>query len=280
MIIFHQAADLSAYLDARRQEGLSIGFAPTMGALHNGHISLIEASRKNHDLTVCSIFVNPTQFNNAEDFKHYPVTIGKDIEALTAAGTDVLFLPSVQEIYPADYQKKHYELGPLETVWEGAHRPGHFQGVCQVVERLLEIVRPRTLILGQKDFQQCMVLRRLIGIIGNATAVTRLGAPTLREADGLAMSSRNLRLSPEQRIRATAIYRELQKIAGEWKTQPAGELEAAATHALEASGFVVDYVAIVRQEDLVPIQETGEPAVVLAAAALGPVRLIDNLPLH
>jgi pantoate--beta-alanine ligase len=186
----------------------------------------------------------------------------------------------VEEIYPADYQKKTYMLGALETVWEGAHRPGHFQGVCQVVERLLRIVEPHTLILGQKDFQQCMVLHRLIGIMGKAEEIGLHIAPTLREQDGLAMSSRNLRLTPEQRIRATAIHRELEKIAEDWKTRPAAELEQQASRALVQAGFSVDYIAIVRQEDLSPVKGTSEPSVVLAAAALGPVRLIDNLPLH
>lgn len=280
MIIFHRAADLSAYLHTQRRQGLSIGFVPTMGALHAGHISLIEAAKKNHDLTVCSIFVNPTQFNNAEDFKHYPVTIEQDIEALTSAGTGILFLPSVQEIYPADYQKKVYDLGVLETLWEGAHRPGHFQGVCQVVERLLEIVEPDTLFLGQKDFQQCMVIRRLIGIMGKTGEIGLQIAPTLREQDGLAMSSRNLRLDASQRIQAPAIFRELQKIGEAWKKRPAKDLEAEATDALTRAGFTVDYVAIVQQDDLQPVAGTDAPAVVLAAAALGPVRLIDNLPLH
>ena len=164
MVIFKEAEALSKSMGSDKNNGKKIGFVPTMGALHPGHLSLVKTSKQENDITVCSIFVNPTQFNNPEDLKHYPVTIEKDIEALLQVDCDILFLPPVSEIYPSYYQKKHYELGPMETILEGKFRPGHFQGVCQVVDRLLTIVDPDHLYLGQKDFQQCMVLKKMVSI--------------------------------------------------------------------------------------------------------------------
>src|SRR5215212_8351624 len=166
MIIFKTPDALSGHINQQKKSGKKIGFVPTMGALHEGHLSLIGVAKKPNDLTICSIFVNPTQFNNPEDFKLYPVTIEKDIEQLIRAGCDILFLPSVDEMYPAGHSKKHYPLGRIETILEGYYRPGHFQGVCQIVDRLLDIVRPDNLYLGQKDFQQCMVIRKLLQLLG------------------------------------------------------------------------------------------------------------------
>src|ERR671912_2232392 len=142
MILFKKAKNLSNYISKQKKSNLKIGFIPTMGALHEGHLSLIAASKKENAVTVCSIFVNPTQFNNQEDFKHYPITIEKDIEKLLNAGCDILFLPPREEIYPQGFVAKKYDLGELETVLEGLYRPGHFQGVCQVVDKLMEIVQP------------------------------------------------------------------------------------------------------------------------------------------
>src|SRR6476620_8327349 len=145
MTIFKKAEQLRMFLEKQQKEGKKTGFVPTMGALHDGYLTLIRESQKITDITVCSIFVNPTQFNNPDDFAKYPITIEKDIEKLEMNGCNVLFLPSVSEIYPPSYQKKHYDLGSIETLWEGTYRPGHFQGVCQVVDRLLEIVHPNHL---------------------------------------------------------------------------------------------------------------------------------------
>src|SRR5258708_33913479 len=170
MILFKRAGDLSGWLQGQRSQGKSIGFVPTMGALHAGHISLIDISKKSMGLTVCSIFVNPTQFNDPKDFQKYPITIEKDIYLLEKAGTDVLFLPEVGDLYPggtANLEK--YELGRLENLLEGKDRPGHFQGVCQVMRRLLDIVAPDDLFMGQKDYQQCMVVRRLLELIKSTT---------------------------------------------------------------------------------------------------------------
>ncbi|TCZ73888.1 pantoate--beta-alanine ligase [Flaviaesturariibacter aridisoli] len=277
MIIFKTARDLSNWLSDTASAHLSVGFVPTMGALHEGHLSLIARSRADNARTVCSIFVNPTQFNNSEDYSNYPISIDRDVEQLLSAGCDALFLPSVSEVYPPAHVKKHYDLGPVETVLEGAFRPGHFQGVCEVVERLLDIVRPQRLYLGQKDFQQCMVLRRLLQLTGKESETELVIAPTLRESDGLAMSSRNLRLDAAQRGQATAIFRVLEGIRSRFGTGDNRSLEAEATAALEVQGFRVDYIAICEPDTLLPKLDGQKPAVVLAAAFLGPVRLIDNM---
>ncbi|GAB4091801.1 4-phosphopantoate--beta-alanine ligase [Flaviaesturariibacter terrae] len=277
MTIFKTAQDLRAWLAAARADGLSSGFVPTMGALHDGHLSLLRAARQHNQVTVCSIFVNPTQFNNPDDFDNYPSSIEHDIEQLLGADCDVLFLPSVSEVYPPGHIKKHYDLGPVEQVLEGAFRPGHFQGVCEVVERLLDVVQPDRLYLGQKDFQQCMVLRRLLEISGKDKDIELVIAPTLRESDGLAMSSRNLRLDAQQRGQATAIYRALDGIRRAFGSAGNRALEAEATKALAEQGFRVDYVAICEPATLLPLEGTQKPAVVLAAAHLGDVRLIDNI---
>ena len=161
MLIFKEAAELSSYL-----KNPKIGFVPTMGALHEGHISLVQRAKKENEVVVCSIFINPSQFNNADDFNKYPVTLEKDTEHLIEAQCDILFLPSVDEMYPSSHVKKTYPLGPIENLLEGKYRPGHFQGVCEVVDRLLEIVNPYQIYLGQKDYQQCMVIKKLIQILG------------------------------------------------------------------------------------------------------------------
>lgn len=279
MILFKRSSDLAQYIAAQKKEGCSIGFVPTMGALHKGHLSLIAASKAQSDLTVCSIFINPTQFNNPEDFEHYPVTIEKDIESLAGAGCDVLFLPAVSEIYPAHYQKKAYHLGYLETVLEGAHRPGHYQGVCQVVDRLLQLVQPEHLYLGQKDFQQCLVIEKLVAEQYKGCIAIRI-IPTLREEDGLAMSSRNLRLTPEQRAIAPQIYKQLQMIQQGFARSPFDLLEQEAVKALQEKGFTVDYISVRNGEDLSGADAGAASLVVLAAASIGSIRLIDNVVLN
>jgi pantoate--beta-alanine ligase len=279
MILFKEAIALQQHLQQQRSAGKTLGFVPTMGALHDGHLSLIRQSVAGNDLTVCSIFVNPTQFNNAADFQHYPKTIEQDLEQLLAAGCDVLFLPPVQEIYPPHYQKQQYDLGVIETLLEGAFRPGHFQGVCQVMDRLLQLVEPHRLYMGQKDYQQCMVVRRLLEITGRTTPLLVI-ADTLREADGLAMSSRNLRLRPEDRAKAPELFQALRFIQDHVHQESLPHLEAEATRQLEQQGFAVDYVAIRNAQTLQPAQNGSEPKVALLAAAINGIRLIDNLPLN
>jgi pantoate--beta-alanine ligase len=206
MIIFKTAADINNYLkDVSTSE--TIGFVPTMGALHEGHLSLIRKAKANKHYTVCSIFVNPTQFNDKNDFEKYPSTIDNDIAFLIENECDVLFLPSVEEIYPEGMEiAQHFELGHLNSILEGRFRKGHFNGVAQVVSRLLQIVQPQHLYLGQKDFQQCMVIKRLLETDGKEHEIQLHICPTLREQDGLAMSSRNTRLNNAQRKLAGVIY--------------------------------------------------------------------------
>jgi pantoate--beta-alanine ligase len=280
MIIFKTAAAISDYLHFQQQKGKKTGFVPTMGALHAGHLSLIARSRKKNDITVCSIFINPTQFNNQQDFRLYPVTLEKDIDVLVQSGCDVLFLPSVSEIYPAGYSKKYYPLGDIESILEGAYRPGHFQGVCEVVDRLFEIVHPQDLYLGQKDFQQCMVIKELIGITGNKKKIALHIVPTVREKDGLAMSSRNLRLSPADREKAREINLVLKFMQANFKKLKSGDLEKTAAEKLSAKGFVVDYVSIRDAETLGEVNPKKGKAVALIAAAISEIRLIDNLVLQ
>lgn len=280
MIIFKTAADITAHIKKSRQNGKTTGFVPTMGALHQGHISLIEKACMENDLTVCSIFVNPTQFNNPDDFKKYPVTIESDIDMLEKWGCDVLFLPSVKEIYPPGYTAKHYELGYLETVLEGKYRPGHFQGVCQVVDRLLDIVTPGRLYLGQKDFQQCMVLNRLTRLRGDN--IELIICPTLREADGLAMSSRNARLNITERKLAVKIHEALSMISNGIRPGPLGQLKAEAVKYLDDAGFKTDYIEIADANNLSLIETWDGKAktVALAAAFINDVRLIDNIVIN
>jgi pantoate--beta-alanine ligase len=282
MLILHKAAHLKQHLDLLRQNGKTIGFAPTMGALHNGHISLIEESKKHSTVTVCSIFVNPAQFNNAQDFEKYPNTITKDIELLVAAGCDILFLPALKEIYPNGFaQKKHYDLAFLETVLEGPTRPGHFQGVCLIMEHLLSIIMPNSLFMGLKDYQQCMVVKKLLEINGWQQSIEFFACPTLREPDGLAMSSRNMRLTSEQRALAAVIYQCLLFIKQNLKKGSLRELKQAAFDKLAENGFKVDYVEIADAEtlQLKDKWDGKQPLTALIAAFLGDVRLIDNMVL-
>lgn len=280
MILFKKSNDLYNYLDSKRKQGLKTGFVPTMGALHGGHISLIEDAKKNTDLCISSIFVNPTQFNDPADFKKYPVTIEKDIELLTTADCDILFLPSVEEIYPnGTTNTKHYELGYLETILEGHYRPGHFQGVCMVVQRLLEIVKPDNLYIGQKDYQQCMVIKRLIELMGMDNQIHLKISPTLREDDGLAMSSRNMRLNEVERKKAIAIFRTLSFIKENISKGKLDKLKMQAAGMLSEQGFKVDYVEIADAGTLQIINDWDgkQKLVALAAAFLNHVRLIDNI---
>ncbi|HEX3384902.1 MAG TPA: pantoate--beta-alanine ligase [Mucilaginibacter sp.] len=277
MILFKRAGDLISWLKHLTASGKSIGFVPTMGALHSGHISLIAISKKETDYTVCSIFVNPTQFNDPNDYQKYPISLEKDISLLEGAGVDILFLPSVGELYPnGTTGLEHYDLGPLETLLEGKYRSGHFQGVCQVMHRLLSIVRPDHLFMGQKDYQQCMVIQRLLRLMYLPTQLHR--CPIVREADGLAMSSRNQRLTPAQRANATAIYRALRLLGQKFRLAPANAL-AEAEVILEQAGFQTDYISVA---DALTLEPVADPAVdtelvALIAAFQGDVRLIDNM---
>ncbi|UEG49258.1 pantoate--beta-alanine ligase [Ferruginibacter lapsinanis] len=278
MILFKTVKDIKIFLGKRDKGTSKMAFVPTMGALHGGHISLINNAKNDNFFTVCSIFVNPTQFNNQLDFSKYPATIENDIYLLEKSGCDVLFLPSAEEIYPnGPATSVKYDLGYLETILEGKYRPGHFQGVCQVVQRLLEIVQPKMLYLGQKDYQQCMVISKLIDIMGVDIQLNI--CPTQREITGLAMSSRNIRLTDTERTQALRIYETLELIKRECKPGNLLALKAIATENLSTNGFVVDYVEIADAKTL-ELKENWDgasPLVALIAAYLNEVRLIDNL---
>ncbi len=277
MKLLKSADALRSFVIQSRENGLSVGFVPTMGALHPGHISLIEKAKSENNISICSIYVNPTQFNNADDFKKYPKTIEHDIDMLEKWGCDVLFLPDTNEVYIKEFVISHYNLGYLESLLEGKYRPGHFQGVCQVVHRLLQIVMPDKLYLGRKDYQQCMVISRLIELTKINTEVVI--CPTLREPDGLAMSSRNLRLNENQRRTAVQIYETMQLIKTEIAPGNLSHLRQKAENKLSDAGFRVDYVEIADATSLEPINVWNgqQKAVVLVAAYLDDIRLIDNL---
>ncbi|CAM4163753.1 pantoate--beta-alanine ligase [Cytophagaceae bacterium 50C-KIRBA] len=281
MKIFETKQALQDFIDDHRLKNALIGFVPTMGALHEGHISLIEKSKQHGVVTVCSIFVNPTQFNDPKDFEKYPKTIQEDLQKLESAGCEAVFLPSVKEMYPEGmHQLPHYPLGRLEELWEGAHRPGHFQGVCVIVHRLLEAVRPDQLFMGSKDFQQVAVIRHLIRHYPFEPKIQLISCDTIREKSGLAMSSRNVRLSPEQKTQALAIYHGFDMIRKALQEQTNSSAEALkqqfAQQLLDAGFESVDYIALADPTSLEPITNLSQTFVVLVAAFIGGVRLIDN----
>ena len=278
MILFKHSEDLKSYLQTIKKRNLTTGFVPTMGALHEGHLSLIKECKKNDNLTVCSIFVNPVQFNNKEDFNKYPSTIEKDILLLEENGCDVLFMPSVDEMYPKGPGiTKDFELGDLENILEGKFRPGHFNGVCLIVEKLLNVVQPGFLYLGQKDYQQCLVIKKLIDLMKIETKV--LIHPIVREANGLAMSSRNLRLSEDEKTLASFLYKSLEDIKNNILPGNFLKLKNRAIASLEKKGFKLDYLELADRSDLKIIEDytQAQSCILLIAAYLKDVRLIDNL---
>jgi len=279
MIIFKRPDDLINFIQKKRKSLLKIGYVPTMGALHQGHISLIANSKSENDLTICSIFINPTQFNNPNDFEKYPVTIEADIEQLELNGCDILFMPSVNDIYPENFQKSNFELGYLDTILEGKHRAGHFQGVCMVVKRLLEIVQSDILYLGQKDYQQCMVIKKMVTDL-NIPVEIKI-SPTIREENGLAMSSRNKRLNDDEKEAALVIFEVLRFLKENIFVKEIDDLIEKSIKKLTAKGFDIDYIEIT-DEILNPIKnaEKKDTIVALIAASIGDVRLIDNMMLN
>jgi pantoate--beta-alanine ligase len=280
MVLFKKAGDLRQYLVRKKLSGSKLGFVPTMGALHPGHMALIDEAKKHSKLVLCSIFVNPTQFNDPGDYQNYPLSIETDIYQLEKRGTDILFLPSVTEIYPGGTSNlENYDLGYLDKILEGRYRPGHFQGVCQVMSRLLGTIDPDYLFMGQKDFQQGLVVRRLMNLIGSQ-AELRL-CQTVREPDGLAMSSRNSRLGGEERKKAIALIESLRFLKMNLQRGNLSALVQEAESILTQSDFRVDYVEIADLRTLEPILhwDGKQKPVALAAAFQNQVRLIDNLVL-
>lgn len=278
MVIFKKEEDLKYYLLKIKKKGASIGFVPTMGALHAGHVSLLTRAKQKGDFTVASIFVNPTQFNEKEDFDKYPITIDEDKMMLIEAGCDVLLLPDVKEVYPdGTAGTLTYDFDYLDTVLEGAHRPGHFRGVGQVVARLLHMVQPDTLYLGQKDYQQCMVLKNLVGQLGMDVKIDI--CPIKRTDDGLAMSSRNRRLTEPQRAVANLLYQCLVSIKTKNGVQSFHRVQKECLDILKDKGFAPEYVALADADDLTLLNDydSSRPMVALIVAKIGNVRLIDNM---
>ncbi len=278
MQVFERKAELNRFVEQIKADGKSIGFVPTMGALHNGHIALVLEAKKQCDKVVASIFVNPIQFNNAEDLKKYPRTFESDRKLLEEVGCDVVFFPSVEEMYPEEEIEESYDFGSLETVMEGATRPGHFNGVAIVVKRLFDLVQPDKAFFGKKDFQQLAIIRALVKQM--VSPIQIVGIDTVRENDGLAMSSRNRRLSVTQREVAVELSQALNFIKQNKNKMLPGELEKEAIGKL-TKNFKVEYVQIVNGYTLQPITDWNQTnyAVACAAAFLGDVRLIDNLEL-
>lgn len=281
MYVFHFASDLQQYLSAQRLTHRSVGFVPTMGALHDGHLLLLRRAIELGDLAVCSIFVNPTQFNDPNDLLKYPRTPEKDILLLAKAGCEALFLPAVDEIYPPNVNtSRQFEFGQLEKVMEGAFRPGHFQGVAQVVSRLLDLVQPVRLYMGQKDFQQTAIIAEMLR--QTASRVDLRIVETMREADGLAMSSRNTRLNNHWRSIAPIIYQTLEEARHLYSSVSPAIICKKAMDKLSDAGLRPEYFNIVDGSSLLPISSASDASIAIActAAWAGDVRLIDNLILH
>lgn len=276
MLLYERVASLQEYLSGQTES--SIGFVPTMGALHEGHLSLLRQSLAENDLSVCSIFVNPTQFNDEEDLEKYPRMPDRDREMLAEGGCDLLFMPPVEEVYPPGLDLEvELDLGSLDKVMEGEFRPGHFHGVATVVKRLLDIVQPDRLYMGQKDFQQWTIVREMIRQLDLPVELKR--CPIIRETDGLAMSSRNQRLSPEYRRRAPAIYRALLHAREQFEFLPPESIEKFALQEIEDAGLRPDYFEVVDGFTLLPVNDPRQHEFIVACAAAwaGEVRLIDNL---
>ena len=278
MQILTTAAGLQAYTEQARQAGQRVGLVPTMGALHAGHIQLVQAARAECNEVIATVFVNPTQFNNADDFRLYPRVPEADAALLAPAGCTALFAPSVEEMYPRPTVLR-FDFGALEQVMEGAHRPGHFNGVATVVSKLFHLARPHRAYFGQKDWQQVAVVKQLVADLSFDLEI--VACPTIREADGLAMSSRNRRLDAPARAVAPLLYQVLSAAAAQVRqgVRPA-QVQADALAALaQEPGIIPEYVEIADAQTLQPLAEymPGRAVVLCLAAHLGGVRLIDNV---
>lgn len=281
MIVLEKIAEVRAKISEFRQKGLKIGFIPTMGALHEGHLSLVKNAKSENDIVIVSIFVNPTQFNNPDDLKNYPRTPDADFKMLSNAGVDLVFHPPIKEMYPDGFQSVAVpDFGHLETVLEGKFRPGHFKGMAQVVSRLFEIVDADKAYFGEKDFQQLAIVRELVRRSNFRVGIE--GCPTVREPDGLAMSSRNLRLEPEMRSEATKISQALFYIKKKRNLMPLPEVLRLGKEMIENSGKLrVEYLEVADEISLQPARSWDELKAgrCLAAVWAGNIRLIDNVQL-
>ena len=279
MKVFRKIVDLQNELFIAHKEGKQIGLVPTMGALHKGHASLVERSVKENDYTVVSVFVNPTQFNDKNDLKNYPRDLDADCALLEACGADYVLAPSVEEMYPTP-DNRHFEFPPVTTVMEGAHRPGHFNGVCQVVSRLFYIVRPTIAYFGEKDWQQIAVIKQLVKFLGLGVQIVE--CPIVRDEDGLARSSRNTLLSKEERTIAPQIYKALKESVDYSKTHTVKETHDFMVNTINAvDGLDVEYFSIVDGNMLIDVDSWDSTPYVVGCITVycgkTPIRLIDHI---
>ena len=279
MKVFHTNVDLQNELFQARKQGKSIGLVPTMGALHEGHASLVRRAVSENDLTVVSVFVNPTQFNDKSDLQSYPRNLNADCELLESCGADYVFAPTVEEMYPLP-DKRHFEFPPITTVMEGEHRPGHFNGVCQVVSRLFYIVRPLRAYFGEKDWQQIAVVKAMVKSLGLDVSIVE--CPIVREDDGLARSSRNLLLSPDERLIAPEIFKKLNESIEYSHNHSVKETHDFVVSGINAiCGLEIEYFSIVNGDTLQDVESWDEAAHIVGCITVycgkRPVRLIDHI---
>lgn len=279
MIIVNTRNDLQEILENQRVLGKTVGFVPTMGALHMGHLSLLQQAKSENDIVVCSIFVNPTQFNDPKDLDKYPRPIENDTNMLQSVNCDVLFLPEVKEMYGNNEEWTH-TFGEIETLWEGAMRPGHFKGVAQIVYKLLKLVHPNKSYFGQKDYQQTVIVKKLCKDFSLSTEI--IVCKIVREENGLAMSSRNIRLSENERQEASKIYEALisSKLLVQQKIYNISYIiEQATAKLLEIKNVTLEYISIVNAENMTEVSEINENSkqLMIIALRIGNTRLIDNM---
>lgn len=279
MKVIQKIVELQNELFSYRKNNKTIGLVPTMGALHAGHASLVKQSVKENDVTVVSVFLNPTQFNDKGDLERYPRTLEADCQLLEACGADYVFAPTVEEIYPKP-DNRQFEFSPQSTVMEGAKRPGHFNGVCQVVSRLFYIVRPDRAYFGEKDWQQVAVIKRLVDFIGMKDSITIVECPIVREQDGLAMSSRNTLLTADERAIAPKIYEALRKSVDYSQSHSVAETQEKVVNEINAvDGLEVEYFEIVDGNTLLKVNTWEDYVVGCITVYCGhtPIRLIDHI---
>lgn len=280
MIILRESNQTKIWVESQINSGHSIGFVPTMGALHQGHISLVNQSKKENDFTLVSIFVNPTQFNNQQDLKKYPRTEEKDAALLEKAGVDVLFIPSVEEMYPQETTSQIFDFNGLENQMEGKFRPGHFDGVATIVKKFFEIIQPDRAYFGEKDFQQLRIIEELVKKLNIKTQIVPV--EIMREPDGLAMSSRNMRLSDEMRAEAPEIYRILKNAKLYLKDNSIADTKKFVSDAFAQTRLQLEYFEIADEQTLRSATEKSKNQKLRAFVAVfaDEIRLIDNLGLY
>ena len=281
MLIFNNKAGLISHLGSIKGSAFTIGFVPTMGALHKGHLSLLEQSLQNNTVTVISIFVNPTQFNNPEDLENYPRTLDADVEKIKAVSNKIIvFAPTVDDMYDGNTQSSHFSFDGLESQMEGAHRPGHFDGVGTIVKKLFEIVQPANAYFGEKDFQQLQIVRKMVQ--KENLPVNIVGCPIYREANGLAMSSRNERLSDDDREKAALIYKTLTEAKAIFRNEGIAEAKEYVGRVFaQHTEFTPEYFEIADEATLMPATEKKQqPYRAFIAVYISNIRLIDNISLN